>query len=143
MNQRHVPQEISVLYSTWTMGTSMALKGMASSKLIFQTGYLAHYFSQFLLNKIRQSSSFMKANEGKREVCVQSRKQLEIGNTKLVTLGGWWALPLFSNAELREWVECSCGSRKARGATGEAGELGVAFLLRRSQDQTSSEQIGV
>lgn len=58
-------------------------------------------------------------------------------------MGGWWELPLLSNAELRQWVEHSCGHRKARGATGKAGELGVAFPLRRSQDQASFEQIGV
>lgn len=60
----------------------------------------------------------------------------------MMIFGGWWKLPLFVNVELRQWMEHSCGSRKARGAAGEARELGVAFPLRRSQDQASFEQIG-
>lgn len=61
----------------------------------------------------------------------------------MVTFGEWWELQLFGNAELRQWMEHSCGSRKARAAAEEAGRLGVAFPLRSNQDQASFEQIAV
>lgn len=50
---------------------------------------------------------------------------------------------MFGNAELGQWMEHRCGSRKARGVAGEAGGLGVAFPLRRNPRPSSFEQIGV